>query len=246
MSGFDVPGDKVVVAAAAALATEASARLASALRAAIAARGVATLALSGGNTPRPTYSSLAHEPDVDWSRVRIFWVDERAVPPTDDRSNYRWAKATLLDGAHVPENQVHRMPAERADADVAAREYERLLVGGTSAAPDEVPQLDVVVLGIGDDGHTASLFPGDGAVDVRDRFVIAVPAAAKREARMTITAPVLQHARTAFVLAEGAGKRDALRRVSAADGDLHATPSRVLRASEGALVWILDQAADGG
>jgi 6-phosphogluconolactonase len=243
MTQLHAPGETVTLPDATAVAREASVRIARALKGATTGGGAATLALSGGNTPRDAYSRLAHETGVDWSRVRVFWVDERAAPPTDDRSNYRWAKATLLDAAPVPPAQVHRMPAERPDAEAAARDYEAELRRGTKQSAEGIPILDVVVLGIGDDGHTASLFPGDPTVDVRDRWVSAVPAAATREARMTLTAPVIERARHVFVLAVGAGKREALGRVWAEQGDLHATPARVVRQCQGAVTWLLDTAA---
>jgi 6-phosphogluconolactonase len=244
MAELEVPGEKVTLADAAAVAREASSRIASALKGATGAGGGATLALSGGNTPRDAYARLAHEPGVDWGRVHVFWVDERAVPPTDDRSNYRWAKATLLDAAGIPAAQVHRMAAERTDGAVATRDYEAELRQAAAATNAGFPVIDVVVLGIGDDGHTASLFPGDPTVDVRDRCVAAVAAAASREARMTLTAPALEQATQVFVLAVGSGKREALRRAWSVEGDVHVTPARVLRRCRGRLTWIVDAAAD--
>jgi len=245
MMDLDVIGERVTLADAGAVAAEASKRIARALQTA-SSSGTASLALSGGNTPRDAYSRLAHDAGVDWKRVRVFWVDERAVPPTDDRSNYRWAKATLLDAASIPAPQIHRMPAERPDIDAAAREYERALSEGVPARLGAIPVLDVVVLGIGDDGHTASLFPGEATVAIRDRFVVAVPPGPGREARMTLTAPILESARHVIILAVGASKREALGRVWRRDGDLRATPARVLRACKGTVTWLVDAAAAGG
>jgi 6-phosphogluconolactonase len=243
MSGWEGPGERAVVPDAAALSADAAARIAAALGAALSDRGAATLALSGGGTPRDAYARLARETGLDWGRIDVFWVDERAVVPTDDRSNYHWAKVTLLDAAAVPPARVHRMPAERPDADAAAREYEELLLEVAGAGPGGVPVIDVAVLGIGDDGHTASLFPGEPTVDVRDRLVVAVPPGPGREARMTLTAPVLEAVRRSFVLVTGASKRDALRRVFQPDGDRKTTPARVLRDCRGPVVWLLDAAA---
>ncbi len=240
-----VPGKLVPLRETAAVAEEAAKQIADALRAAIGARGVASLALSGGNTPRDAYALLAKAPAVDWSRVRIFWVDERAAAPTDDRSNYRWAKATLVDAAPIPPANVHRMPADAPDREAAARDYERAL--REQVAPDElgIPALDVVILDVGDDGHTASLFPGEPTVDVTDRLVSTVPARGAREARMTLTAVVIEHARHVIVLAVGAAKHAPLERVWRIDGDLHETPARITRACRGELVWIVDRAAAG-
>ena len=122
-----VPGTLVTTADAAAAASEASSRIAREIRSALGRAGRASIALSGGNTPRDAYARLAHEPDIDWSRVYVFWVDERAVTPTDDRSNYRWARTTLLEPARVPPHRIHRMPGDAVDRDGAAREYERAI-----------------------------------------------------------------------------------------------------------------------
>jgi len=245
MSTKVVPGQLVAAADASEVAREAAARIARAIRYALDRGGTASAALSGGNTPRDAYSILAHEPDIDWSRVDLFWVDERSAPPTDDRSNYRWAKATLLDVAPIPASHVHRMPADAPDPEAAARGYERLLEEKLSRDDDGVPTFDVIVLGVGEDGHTASLFPGETTVEIADRFVVAVPAGPGREARMTITAPLIEHARSVLVIATGTGKRDALERVWAIQGDLRKTPARVIRACRGGVTWVIDKAAGG-
>jgi 6-phosphogluconolactonase len=230
----------VTKADSAAVAKDAATRMAGALRTALQARGRATAALSGGNTPRDAYAALAREPGLDWTKIDLFWVDERAVGPTDDRSNYRWAKATLLDAARVPAERVHRMPSDDPDLGAAAKAYGQAIaqvLGG-----DE-PAFDLMVLGVGDDGHTASLFPGDPTVDVVDRLVAAVAAKPGREARLTLTRPVIQHARRVLVMAVGAAKRPALARAWASDGDVHETPSRIIRECRGAVTWIVDEAA---
>jgi 6-phosphogluconolactonase len=237
-----VPGQLITEKDAAGMSRVATARISSALKSALDARSDATLALSGGNTPRDTYAALARS-GVDWGRVHVFWVDERAVPPTHDRSNYRWAKATLLDGAGLAPEHVHRMPAEAHDAEAASRAYERALLDHVELDADGVPAFDVVVLGVGDDGHTASLFPGEPAIDVVDRFVISVPARPGREARLTLTRPVIEHARNVFVLAVGAGKRPALERVWAPEGDVRETPARIVRECRGKVIWIVDEVA---
>jgi 6-phosphogluconolactonase len=237
------PGQLVVRPDAADAAREAAERIAGALRGAGAARGRATIALSGGNTPRDAYAALAREPNLDWGTVWVFWVDERAVPPTDERSNYRWAKATLLDGAGLAPERVHRMRAESPDRDVAARDYERAIREGVEPDAEGVPAFDVLILGVGEDGHTASLFPGERLVDISDRLVAAVPARGAREGRLTLTPPAIEHARNVFVLAVGAGKRAALGRVWAVEGDVHDTPARLIRGCRGAVTWIVDAAA---
>jgi 6-phosphogluconolactonase len=240
VAGRRVPGEIVTKTDAASVATEAATRMADALRDALKARGRASVALSGGNTPRDAYAALARERDLDWTKIDVFWVDERAVGPADDRSNYRWAKVTLLDPARVPAERVHRMPSDTPDLNAAAQAYGKaisdLVVAGS-------PAFDLLVLGVGDDGHTASLFPGDPTVDVTDRLVAAVPARPGREARLTLTRTVIQQARHVLVLVVGAAKRGALARAWAPEGDVHETPSRIIRDCSGAVTWIVDQAA---
>jgi 6-phosphogluconolactonase len=240
-----VPGQLVAARDSAQVAREAATRIARTLRNALGKNGRAAVALSGGNTPRDAYALLAREPEIDWTKVDVFWVDERAVPASDDRSNYRWAKATLLDGAHVPAERVHRLPADEPDRDAAARAYERAIRELVGVDAEGVPSFDAVVLGVGEDGHTASLFPGETAVDVTDRLVVAVPGSGAREARLTLTPLPIEHARHVFIVAVGAGKRPALESVWAAKGDVHQTPARVIRGCRGTVTWIIDRAAGG-
>jgi 6-phosphogluconolactonase len=240
-----IPGMLLTLPGPADVANEAAARIAASLRKAIGDRGAATLALSGGETPRATYACLALAPDVDWSRVRIYWVDERAVPPDDPQSNYKSAKDTLLDAARVPPDNVRRMPAERADLDEAARAYEQLLRAEVPCDDDDIPSFDVMVLGVGDDGHTASLLPDHPAVATTDRLVAAIGVTPGREPRMTLTVPVIERARSVFILAVGAKKTPAIERVWSASGSLSETPARVVRGVRGEVWWILDKAAAG-
>ena len=240
-----VPGQLVASRDPTQVAREAATRMARALRNAVAKSGRAAIALSGGNTPRDAYALLARESGIDWSRVNVFWVDERAVPPTDDRSNFRWAKATLIDPAGIDPARVHRMPAEAPDREGAARDYEKSIREDVELDGDGIPAFDVVVLGIGEDGHTASLFPGDRTIDVHDRLVAAVAASGTREARLTLTPPAIEHARQLFILAVGAAKRPALESVWSAQGNVHETPARVVRGCRGVVTWLIDKAAGG-
>jgi 6-phosphogluconolactonase len=239
-----IPGMLIAMVAADDVAREASARIAKALREAVASRGRATLALSGGETPRATYAKLAAETGVDWTKIDVFFVDERAVAATSERSNYRMVKEALLDPAKVPADLVHRMDGAAKDLTQAAAEYEKLL-RSKAAKGARTPELDVIVLGVGDDGHTASLFPGDGTVDVVDKLAMAIPAKGEREARITLTVPVLEQARAAFVLAVGAKKTPALERVWAVTGSLSDTPARAIRGIRGSIMWVIDKAAGG-
>ena len=253
-----VPGILVATPDAEQAAKEASVRMARVIRDAISARGRAAIALSGGNTPRAAYALLAADPKVDWARVDVFFADERAVAPGSERSNYRMVKEALLDPAKVPEDHVFRMRAESDDRDDAAREYEALLKkhvrqgAGLSGAPPSgssppsgVPRLDLLVLGVGDDGHTASLFPGRPEVDVTDKLVVAVPSHNALEPRLTITPPVIEASRHVMILAMGKAKNAPLERVWRVAGDLHETPARVIRGVRGAISWVIDRAAGG-
>lgn len=225
------------------VARVASGRIARRLADAILAGGSATLALSGGNTPGGTYALLARSAEIDWSKVSVFWVDERAVPPVHDRSNYGAARATLLEAAHIAGDRVHRMRADAPDLEAAAREYESLLSTWVGSSESAVPCFDVVVLGMGDDGHTASLFPGEPTVGITDRLVVSVPSRGAREARLTLTAPVIQAAKNVFVLVVGPQKRAPLARAWAPEGDLVKTPIRLVRSCRGKVAWIVDRAA---
>jgi 6-phosphogluconolactonase len=241
-----VPGQLIATLTPDEVAREATTRITRVLTQAIAKNGHASFALSGGNTPRATYARLAKEPGIDWGKIDIFWVDERAVPPENDRSNYHWAKVTLLDPAKVPADRVLRMVGEAKDLEAAARDYERLLRERVPSDADGVPAIDVAVMGIGDDGHTASLFPGLPTVDITDRLVAAVPAHEGLEPRLTLTVPAIEHIRNVLLLVEGATKRPALERIWATTGDVHETPGRVIRGCRGAVTWVIDQEAGGG
>jgi 6-phosphogluconolactonase len=240
-----VPGVLIAAPDAVQVAREAAVRVAKTIRDAIDARGGAAIALSGGETPRAAYGLLALDRSVDWSRVDVFWVDERAVPPDDDRSNYLHAKEQLIDRARIPPDRVHRMPADAKDLAAAAREYEALIRARVRPGDGGVPAFDLVVLGIGNDGHTASLFPGDPAVRVTERLVVDVPARGAREARLTITAPVIEAARSIVVLAVGRAKNAPLESAWLAEGSEDDTPARVIRGARGAITWIIDRAAGG-
>ncbi|MEZ4301167.1 MAG: 6-phosphogluconolactonase [Polyangiaceae bacterium] len=223
----------------AALAAELMGR---AIASAVRDRGVARVALSGGSTPRPAYQRLA-QLALPWDRVEWFWVDERAVPPDHTRSNFGAAAADLgFDRLPLSAGTVHRMKGETADLASAAADYERLLRATFGVA--SAVAFDVMTLGVGDDGHTASLFPGMGTTAIADRLVIDVPAQPDKglEARLSLTAPVIQEARLALVLAAGAKKREVLVQARSA-GSEDAIPSRLLQRCRGHLVWLVDPAA---
>jgi 6-phosphogluconolactonase len=223
---------------------EGAGRMARMIRKAIEDRGSAHVALSGGSTPKPAYEMLAARHDIEFGKVHVYFVDERAVPPTHERSNYRMVKEALLDRAKIPPEQVYRMRAEEKDLAAIAKDYENTIRVKTRARAGQTPIFDLVVLGVGDDGHTASLFPGESAVEERTKLVLAVPAKGEREARLTITAPLIEAAHSLVVLAVGKSKHAALERVWSVTGDLVETPARVIRGGR-AITWVIDRAAGG-
>jgi 6-phosphogluconolactonase len=240
-----VPGVLIATPDAAQAAVEAAGRMARFTRQAIADRGSAHVALSGGTTPRAAYERFAGDATVDWSKVNVYFVDERAAAPTSERSNYRMVKEALLDRAKIPPAQVHRMPADAKDLAAAAKEYENTVRSKSRARAGQTPVMDLVVLGVGDDGHTASLFPGDKAVHEAARLVVDVPAKGEREARLTMTAPLLEAAQAIVVMAVGRAKHAPLERIWEVSGSLDDTPARVIRGGRGSITWVIDRAAGG-
>lgn len=239
-----VPGLLVATQDVAQAAREACSRMAKSIHDAIRDRGVATIALSGGSSPLDAYRLLAQEA-IDWNKVHVYWVDERAVPPTHARSNYGEAKKALLDRAAVPEGNVHRMRGEATDLVIAAMDYEAELRETVKHKLGGLPSLDLLVMGIGDDGHTASLFPGDRTMHITDKLVAAVPAHADREARLTLTVPILENAKSSVVLVLGKAKHGPLERIWGVHGEVDETPGRVIRNFRGSICWVIDRAAAG-
>jgi 6-phosphogluconolactonase len=200
------------------------------LAAARAQEGAFAVALSGGATPRRLYEVLAEPPyrdAVPWPRVHLFWGDERFVPHDDASSNYRMVREALLSRALIPDANIHAIPTEGLTPDAAAAAYERELKSfyGADRLDPARPLFDVVLLGLGPDGHTASLFPGSAVLTERDRWVAAVPSA-KSEARITLTYPVLESSRRVAFLVAGSEKRAILARFRAGDDALPAARLR--------------------
>ena len=231
------------------LARAAAEEIAKSAEEAIAARGRFTIALSGGNTPKPAYRLLAEKPGIDWSRVHVFWGDDRHVPPDHPDSNFGMAHEALLSKVPIPHDNIHRMRTEKADAERVAEEYAwtlRSAFGLGDLGEGEWPRFDLVLMGIGADGHTASLFPGSEAVRERSRLVIAPWVSSLATFRITLTAPVFNRAALALFLVSGEEKAEALRAILAGvEGDFQPDrfPAQIVRPEEGKLLWLVDRAA---
>ena len=225
------------------LARGAAEEIAKSAEEAIAARGRFTIALSGGNTPKPAYRLLAEKPRIDWGRVHVFWGDDRHVPPDHPDSNFGMAHEALLSKVPIPPDNIHRMRTEKADAERVAEEYAWTLRSAFNIEEGEWPRFDLVLMGIGADGHTASLFPGSEAVRERSRLVIAPWVSSLGTFRITLTAPVFNHAALALFLVSGEEKAEALRAVVEGDFQPDRFPAQIVRPEEGKLLWLVDRAA---
>jgi 6-phosphogluconolactonase len=205
-------------------------------------RGRCSLALSGGNTPRTLYTLLASEfrDQIPWAQTHVFWGDERYVSPDDPESNYRMAKETLLDHVPCPAGNVHPMPTYFPSADAAARDYERTL---RNYFRTDWPRFDLNLLGLGDDAHTASLFPGSPALEEPTRWVVAVETPADPPLRLTLTLRALTRAANIYVLVAGSRKANALHHVLTGSPDPNTFPAAGVRLAEGRLIWWVDRAA---
>jgi len=227
-----------------ALSRAAADELVAQARAAVAERGAFHIALSGGSTPRRLFQLLAARgrDALPWERVELWWGDERTVPPDHAESNYRMAREALIEPLGLPAAGIHRIAGELADPDAAAAAYERVLVD----ALGEPPILDLVLLGMGPDGHTASLFPGSPALDEARRWVVANPVTSPlvhgTTTRITLTAPAINAARRVRFLVAGADKAAALAAVLEGPRDPARTPSQLI-APRGDLAWFVDEAA---
>jgi 6-phosphogluconolactonase len=213
---------------------------------AVASRGRFTVALSGGSTPKPVYRLLAEEPyrgRIDWNRVRVFWGDDRHVPPAHPESNFGMAHEALLSKVPIPPDNIHRMRAEKPDAERAASDYEWTLRSAFDLDEGQWPRFDLVLMGIGADGHTASLFPGSDAVRERSRLVIAPWVSSLGTFRITLTVPVFNRAALALFLVSGEEKAEALRAVLEGDFQPDRFPAQAIRPEDGRLLWLVDGAA---
>ena len=226
----------------------ASARLfANKVEQAVASRGIARIAISGGSTPNATFKLLSDPSQpflatVPWDKLQLFWVDERCVPPNDPESNYGVCRELLLTKVPILEANVFRMEGELNPEEAASR-YESTLRNVMKLEGAESPAFDLVVLGMGPDGHTASLFPNTEALNEMGRLVVANHVLQKDTWRITLTKPVINHGREVAFLIEGAGKADILAKVLFGPYDPETTPSQLIRPASGKVSFLLDAAA---
>jgi 6-phosphogluconolactonase len=209
---------------------------------AVAARGRFDVALSGGSTPKGLYALLAGDAEVPWGQVHFFWGDERPVPPGHPDSNYRMANEALLSKVGAKPEQVWRIVTEDPDP---AFDYERKLRKHFGTAPGEFPRFDLVLLGMGPEGHTASLFPGTKALDERERLAVSNWVGKLYTNRITLTPPVLNHAAMVMFLVSGADKAPALKAVLEGPYEPAQLPAQLIHPTGGRLVWLIDRTAGG-
>ena len=229
------------------VAAEAAEQFAAAYDAALAERGVNSVALSGGSTPKALHALLAAEPyrsRIDWTKVRVFFGDERCVPPDHADSNYRMAKETLLSKVPIPQDNVYRMPGEIDPAEAGPR-YDQELVDlfGRSG-----PGLDLCLLGLGYDGHTASLFPHTSALNESTKLAVShyvEKSTTGKSWRITLTAPFINRSRVAMFLVAGAGKAKALSAILEGERNPKEYPAQLILPVDGRLVFLVDVAAAG-
>lgn len=242
MSSAGRPGHEVrVLETAGDVARAAREELVRAAKAAIDARGRFTVVLSGGSTPKALYGSLTAK-DVDWGKVHLFFGDERCVSPERQESNFKMVQEALLLRVKIPPENVHRIQGEMESAEIAAAQYEEELrqAFGSSDGP---PHFDLVLLGLGTDGHTASLFPGCTALDESERWVAATWVAKLSRTRITLTFPVLNRAALVIFLVAGDEKAEAARRaIEGAPAGLE-VPARRIDPPGGRVLWLLDRLA---
>ena len=214
---------------------------------AIGTRGIARIAISGGTTPKAMFAALADpgqpfRDQIDWQKLQLFWVDERCVPPTDAESNYRMTNDALLSKVPLPPGNIFRMEGE-LDPEIAASRYESTLRNSMKLEGAESPAFDLLLLGMGDDGHTASLFPHTDALNEIGRLAVANHVPQKETWRITLTFPVINQAREVAFLIEGSAKAAVLAEVLTGPYQPERLPSQLIRPSNGKLRFLLDDAA---
>src|SRR5271168_3267553 len=206
-------------------------------------RGRFTVALSGGSTPRGMFSLLASGaiPGIPWDKIAFFWGDERHVPPDNPDSNYRMANETMLSKVPVRKEDIFRIPAEGGDANAVAKSYEETIQNSFTLKTGEFPRFDLILLGMGPDGHTASLFPGTGALRETQRIFVANWVEKMNAFRFTLTYPAINHAAEVAFLIGGPDKAATLKQVL--EDKFAGLPAQTIQPQNGKLLWFVDQAA---
>lgn len=212
---------------------------------AVERRGRFAVALSGGSTPKSLYALLAvnASSSLPWSQMFFFFGDERHVPPDDPESNYRMANESLFSKAPIPAGNIFRVPTENPNADGAAAAYDQTLRNFFGVKPGEIPSFDLILLGMGPDGHTASLFPETDALKEKSRLVVANWVEKLKASRITLTLPVLNAARCVAFLVSGTDKAPALHEVLEGNASGEKYPSKLIQPEDGKLIWFVDRAA---
>ena len=219
--------------------------VASAANEAVAERGRFSIALSGGSTPKSLYTLLATNArtSLPWDRMFFFFGDERHVPPTDPESNYRMADEVMLSKVPVAQTNVFRVEAENPDAKAAAEAYEKSLRKFFALEAGQVPSFDLILLGMGPDGHTASLFPGTAALQEKSKLVVENWVEKLKTSRISLTLPVLNAARCVAFLVSGTDKAPVLKSVLESNTPGEQYPAKLVRPAQGKLIWLIDRAA---
>jgi 6-phosphogluconolactonase len=210
---------------------------------AVRAKGGFTIALAGGSTPKSVYSLLAEPATakrLPWDKMYFFFGDERHVPPDHQDSNYRMAEESLFCKVPVTQDHLFRVPAENPDAGQAAESYQRTLRNFFRLQPGEFPRFDLILLGMGPDGHTASLFPHTAALHENNRLVVANWVEKFNTHRITFTVPVINNASAVMFMISGAEKRPALSAVLTSDASPEEFPSKLVRPENGELIWLIE------
>jgi 6-phosphogluconolactonase len=236
-----------ILADANAIAQTAAAEFLEAAKEAVREKGSFSVALSGGSTPKALYGLLINNPVlqamVPWSKIQFYFGDERHVPPDDPESNFRMATEAMLAKAPIDPKQVHRIKGEKRNAAQAAEEYEEDLRASFRLAEGQLPRFDLVLLGMGPEGHTASLFPGTKALKEERRLVVSNWVGKLYTDRITLTPPVLNNAARVLFMVHGAEKAPALKAVLEGPYEPDQLPAQIIKPKEGKVLWLVDPTA---
>jgi 6-phosphogluconolactonase len=236
-----------ILADANSIAQTAAAEFLEAAQQAVSEKGSFSVALAGGSTPKALYGLLATNPllqaKVPWSKIQFFFGDERHVPPTDEESNFRMAEEAMFGRAPVDPKQVHRIKGEKRNAAQAAEEYEQDLRASFRLQAGEFPRFDLVLLGMGPEGHTASLFPGPKALKEEHRLVVSNWVGKFYTDRITFTPPVLNNAARVIFMVHGEEKAPALKAVLEGPYEPEQLPAQMIQPKQGKVLWLVDPSA---